>query len=119
MVGKGVLVITMYIWLRATLPRLRYDQLMALGWKSLLPLATANLIGVAAWILVARLYGPVAGLGSLAASFVLIYLLYRAVNQSSDPQDRYLDSRGIEMVDIKLPAPAPAPVAATSEEVPA
>ncbi len=34
----------LFIWLRATLPRLRYDQLMRFGWKVLLPLATANLI---------------------------------------------------------------------------
>ncbi|HVS45963.1 MAG TPA: NADH-quinone oxidoreductase subunit NuoH [Verrucomicrobiae bacterium] len=33
-----------YIWLRATLPRLRYDRLMAFGWKVLLPVATLNLI---------------------------------------------------------------------------
>ena len=34
----------LFIWLRATLPRLRYDQLMQFGWKVLLPLATLNLI---------------------------------------------------------------------------
>jgi NADH-quinone oxidoreductase subunit H len=33
-----------YMWLRATLPRFRYDRLMAFGWKVLLPLATLNLI---------------------------------------------------------------------------
>jgi NADH-quinone oxidoreductase subunit H len=33
-----------YMWIRATLPRLRYDRLMAFGWKVLLPVATANLV---------------------------------------------------------------------------
>src|SRR5437879_586559 len=36
-----------YIWVRGTLPRFRYDQLMAFGWKFLLPLAIANLISTA------------------------------------------------------------------------
>jgi NADH-quinone oxidoreductase subunit H len=43
-IGKMMLVITFFIWIRATLPRLRYDQLMSLGWKFLLPLATLNLL---------------------------------------------------------------------------
>src|SRR5437762_11842248 len=33
-----------YIWVRGTLPRFRYDQLMAFGWKFLFPLAIANLV---------------------------------------------------------------------------
>ena len=39
---KMAIVAFFFIWIRATLPRLRYDQLMRLGWKVLLPLATLN-----------------------------------------------------------------------------
>jgi len=41
---KMMIFITFFIWVRATLPRLRYDQLMSFGWKILLPLATLNLL---------------------------------------------------------------------------
>jgi NADH-quinone oxidoreductase subunit H len=43
-VAKVVAFVFIYIWVRGTLPRFRYDQLMAFGWKFLLPLAIANLI---------------------------------------------------------------------------
>jgi NADH-quinone oxidoreductase subunit H len=46
----GVLVIV-FIWLRATLPRLRYDQLMDFGWKVLLPVATINALVTAALVI--------------------------------------------------------------------
>ena len=41
---KVFFVILIYLWLRWTYPRLRYDELMDLGWKFLLPLALANII---------------------------------------------------------------------------
>jgi len=51
--GKVILVVFVMIWIRATLPRLRYDQLMHLGWKLLIPVALLNIVvtgGVILWI---------------------------------------------------------------------
>jgi NADH-quinone oxidoreductase subunit H len=41
---KLVIAIAIFIWIRATVPRLRYDQLMRFGWKVLLPVATLNAV---------------------------------------------------------------------------
>jgi NADH-quinone oxidoreductase subunit H len=41
---KVFLFLFLYIWIRGTLPRFRYDQLMAFGWKVLLPIAIANVV---------------------------------------------------------------------------
>jgi NADH-quinone oxidoreductase subunit H len=43
-------ILFLFLWMRATLPRLRYDQLMRLGWKVLLPAATINAIVTAALV---------------------------------------------------------------------
>jgi NADH-quinone oxidoreductase subunit H len=45
---KVVCFLFMYIWLRATLPRLRYDQLMRFGWLVLLPVGLLNIMVTAA-----------------------------------------------------------------------
>jgi NADH-quinone oxidoreductase subunit H len=43
-IAKVLFFLLLYIWVRGTLPRFRYDQLMSFGWKFLLPLAMANII---------------------------------------------------------------------------
>jgi NADH-quinone oxidoreductase subunit H len=52
MLAKILTLIFMFVWVRATLPRLRYDQLMSLGWKVLLPLATLNMLVTAVLVVV-------------------------------------------------------------------
>jgi NADH-quinone oxidoreductase subunit H len=52
MLLKMFVLICFFIWVRATLPRLRYDQLMSFGWKVLLPLATLNMMATAVGIVV-------------------------------------------------------------------
>jgi len=48
---KIVVFIFIFMWIRWTIPRFRYDQLMNLGWKSLIPLALVNMLITGAWIL--------------------------------------------------------------------
>lgn len=53
LIGKVILFLIGMVWVRATLPRIRYDRLMALGWKVLLPLALVAVL----WTTVAILIG--------------------------------------------------------------
>ena len=65
LIGTGIFVTKMmvflliYIWTRATFPRFRFDQLMDLGWKYLIPLALANIFvtGIVLLAFPSRLYG--------------------------------------------------------------
>ena len=48
---KTFLVVSMFIWIRATFPRFRYDQIMRLGWKIFIPVTLVWLLLVAGWLL--------------------------------------------------------------------
>jgi NADH-quinone oxidoreductase subunit H len=113
-IAKIAFGISVYIWLRATLPRLRYDQLMNLGWKSLLPLATANFIGVAAWIYIKSIYGEQIGLYAMAvvmlALLVSIFVIFWFFTRKSNARD--FATRTIDMVD-----PSPKKAAELTEGV--
>ena len=47
---KVLFFLFLYVWIRGTLPRFRYDQLMAFGWKCLVPVALLNLVGTSLYI---------------------------------------------------------------------
>jgi len=53
--GKMIFFLFLFMWVRWTLPRFRYDQLMNLGWKVLLPLSLLNLLYVGAMVLAGKL----------------------------------------------------------------
>ena len=52
LIGKVIVFLFLMIWIRSTLPRIRYDRLMALGWKVLLPLALIAVAGTATAVLI-------------------------------------------------------------------
>jgi hypothetical protein len=68
-----------YIWFRSTFPRYRFDQLMSLGWKWLIPMALANILIVAGCVLADTVHGR--GLRALGwvftAFFVILFALSR------------------------------------------
>jgi len=78
--GKVMFFIFIFIWLRGTLPRLRYDQFMHFGWKRLIPIALLWIVAVAT-IRSVRLEGGIdtpyliGGIGVLAALFVVLFFV--------------------------------------------
>lgn len=48
--GKTFMVVTVFLWVRATFPRFRYDQIMRLGWKIFIPITLVWLVVVGLWI---------------------------------------------------------------------
>ncbi|MGE5251293.1 MAG: NADH-quinone oxidoreductase subunit NuoH [Bacteroidota bacterium] len=84
---KVVILLFGMIWVRATWPRIRYDRLMALGWKVLLPLALAIVFITATGILLAQQFGPLfmwsIPVVSLLAGLVAVIMVDRALRRKS------------------------------------
>jgi NADH-quinone oxidoreductase subunit H len=103
--AKVFLFLFLYVWLRAALPRLRYDQLMTLGWKYLIPLSLGWLLAVAGF-LVDGWWGA----GIIVAALVVTGLLVRAfaVGKQRSQHQPLLDPVGPRVTRARLAAvPAP------------
>jgi len=97
LIGKTVLFLFLMIWIRSTVPRMRYDRLMALGWKVLLPLALIAVAGSAIAVLVGDATGSVLVYAIASGLFFLIlmiggYIIFgrgdrRAAPESSSDED--------------------------------
>ena len=87
---KVAIFLFFFIWLRATLPRIRYDRLMRLGWQLLLPLAVLNVV-ITATCVALNLPWWVCGLAGLA---VIVILLIAIRRKSFTEGTRFEEKRG-------------------------
>lgn len=72
MIGKTILLLIFMVWIRATLPRIRYDKLMHFGWKVLLPLALVSVLWTAVSLVVGDAFQSTFAYGVAAAILFLI-----------------------------------------------
>jgi NADH-quinone oxidoreductase subunit H len=81
---KLLVVLYIFVWIRATLPRLRYDQLMDLGWKRLIPAALAMLMVVAGFQVTTDARGWFRqrewGIAAVVGALILGAFLFRAID---------------------------------------
>ena len=72
---KVLLVVYVYVWIRATLPRIRYDRLMAFGWKVLIPFGLAWIMLTGAIIILPDVYGRDAVVTAFAVGFGVLVVV--------------------------------------------
>jgi len=82
-----------FMWLRFTLPRYRFDQLMRLGWHFLIPLSIINVLLIGIAMIVGQYFdltGPSLLLTTIPASVIalMIALFILAVEQKKEPQQQ-------------------------------
>ncbi len=75
LIGKVILFLIFMIWIRATLPRIRYDRLMALGWKVMLPLAIVAVMWSAVAVMVGDAFGSPLAYAIAAGIFFFVVVV--------------------------------------------
>jgi len=105
-VAKVMVFIFLFMWIRWTLPRFRYDQLMALGWKFLIEVATVYFVVIAVAVhVIGRVWGvtdPRAmGLWLFGLNLVLCYVVFMLLDrgvviEGSSPQRRPMPPEAVE-----------------------
>jgi NADH-quinone oxidoreductase subunit H len=100
---KVFILLFCYIWLRGTLPRVRYDQLMAIGWKVLIPISIVWILFIAtvrAWRLDTHATAPYVVFGFVIVLIVILFLTWdsaaqkRALRYAEPPAGADPDSVG-------------------------
>jgi NADH-quinone oxidoreductase subunit H len=106
---KVVIILFVFVWLRGTLPRLRYDQFMAFGWKVLIPINLVWILAVATIrTLDDRNWNRVAAAAVVLVP-VLVILAIAALSLDYREKIKRLDEEAVEAEEAKRPPTFPIP----------
>jgi NADH-quinone oxidoreductase subunit H len=85
---KVLLIVYLYIWIRATLPRMRYDRLMAFGWKFLIPFGLLWVLATGAVVVLPEVYGRravITGAAVLVGAVLALSLVWPLFAPEKEP----------------------------------